>query len=115
VRGNCAQTMLIWPGIRLVGAIPTERKGIRNGCLYTVLEVTDETVLIQELPGIVFTHEQVKMWLRLSFVQTYAAVQGTEFDAQLRLHDTGHTFFTKRHLFVGLSRAKAAANVSVVD
>ena len=119
LRGNSAQTMLIWPGIQLLGAVPTERRGIRNGCLYTVAEVSGEdgTVRIQELEGTnaTFTFDQVKSWLRLSYAQTYASVQGTEFSAQLRLHDVGHRYFTRRHLFVGLSRARAAKDVSVVD
>ena len=115
LRGNSAQTMLIWPGIELLGAVPTERKGIRNGCLYTVAEIGEETVSLQELPGVTLTFEQVKLWLRLSYAQTYASVQGSEFTAQLRLHDTTHHFFTLRHLFVGLSRARAAQDVSVVD
>ena len=83
--------------------------------MYTLSEVTDKIVRVEELPDTEFTHDQVKMWLRLSFAQTYASIQGTEFDTHLRLHDTGHTYFTKRHLFVGLSRAKMAAHVSVVD
>lgn len=115
LRGNAAQTMLIWPGIQLLGAVPTERKGIRNGCLYTVATVEPDAVTLQELPGLTLTFEQVKSWLRLSYAQTYASVQGTEFTAQLRLHDTKHRFFTRRHLFVGLSRARAAKDVSVVD
>jgi hypothetical protein len=114
LRGNSAQTMLIWPGIQLLGAVPTERRGIRNGCLYTVTEVTEDSVRLQELDG-TYSFEQVKSWLRLSYAQTYASVQGTEFDAQLRLHDTNHRFFTRRHLFVGLSRARAAQDVSVVE
>jgi hypothetical protein len=72
-------------------------------------------VHIQELPGITLTFEQVKSWLRLSYAQTYASVQGSEFTAQLRLHDTTHHFFSPRHLFVGLSRARAAKGVSVVN
>ena len=106
--------MLIWPGIELLGAVPTERRGIRNGCLYTVTEVSDDAVRLQELDG-VFTFEQVKAWLRLSYAQTYASVQGPELTAQVRLHDTGHHFFTRRHLFVGLSRCRAARAVSVVE
>jgi len=114
-RGNAAQTMLIWPGIELLGAVPTERKGIRSGCLYTVVSVEEGTVTLQELPGLTLTYEQVKAWLRLSYAQTYASVQGTEFTAQLRLWDSRHRFFTRRHLFVGLSHARAAQDVSVVD
>ena len=108
LRGNSAHTTLIWPGIELLGAVPTERKGIRNGCLYTVTSVEPDAVTLQELPGLTLTFEQVKSWLRLSYAQTYASVQGTEFTSQLRLHDTKHRFFTRRHLFVGLSRARAA-------
>ena len=115
LRGNSAQTMLIWPGIQLLGAVPTERKGIRNGCLYTVSAIDVETVCLQELPGVTLTFEQVKTWLRLSYAQTYASVQGSEFTAQLRLHDTTNYFFSLKHLFVGLSRARAAKDVSVVD
>jgi hypothetical protein len=114
LRGNSAQTMLIWPGIELLGAVPTERRGIRNGCLYTVAEVSEDAVKLQELEG-TFTFEQVKAWLRLSYAQTYASVQGSEFTAQVRLWDTGHRFFTRRHLFVGLSRARAAKDVSVME
>ena len=49
----------------------------------------------------------------LSYAQTYASCQGTEFDGTLRLHDTSHKFFTPRHLFVGLSRAKSCFAVDV--
>jgi len=115
-RGNSGQTMLIWPGIQLLGSVPTEKKGIRNGCLYTVKSIDKEAEVLQLLENLEkLTFEQVKAWLRLSFAQTYASVQGTEFDTELRLHDTGHAHFSMRHLFVGLSRAKSAAKVSVVD
>lgn len=114
--GNCPQSILIWPGIQLLGAVPTERRGIRNSCLYEIAEVNtaDDTVRLVE-PNITLTFEQVLSWLRLAYAQTYASVQGTEFDCALRLHDASHCFFTRRHLFVGLSRAKCAATVSVVD
>ncbi len=70
---------------------------------------------IQELAGVPLTFDQVQTWLRLSHAQPYASVQGSEFAAQLRLHDTTHHFLIIRHLFVGLSRARAAKDVSVVD
>ncbi len=70
---------------------------------------------IQELATTTLTIDQVKSWLHLSYAQTYASAQGSEFTAQFRLHHTTHHLFTKRHLFVGLSRARAARDVSVVD
>ena len=51
----------------------------------------------------------------LSFAQTYASCQGTDFEGKLRLHDTTHKFFTRRHLFVGLSRATESGAVDVRD
>jgi hypothetical protein len=57
--------------------------------------------------------DQAKTRLRLSYAQTYASCPGTEFGGSLRLWDCGHQFFTKWHLFVGLSRATADAQVSL--
>jgi hypothetical protein len=47
--------------------------------------------------------------------QTYASCKGTEFSGSLRLWDCTHKFFTRRHLFVGLSRARQEAEVSLRD
>ncbi len=63
----------------------------------------------------VFTYDQVKLWLRLSYAQTYASCQGNEFEGALRLWDVTHRFFTRRHLFVGLSRAKLGSAVGLKD
>ena len=105
--GNSAQTMLIWPSLTLIGCLSAEKKGVRNGCLYTVASVRDDEAS--------FTYDQVKQWLRLSYAQTYASCQGTEFEGPLRLWDVGHKYFTRRHLFVGLSRSKNAAFIGLKD
>lgn len=113
-RGNAAQTMLIWPGIQLMGSVPSEKRGVRNGCIYTVEAIGEDSVKLAELEA-PLTFLQAKQWLRLSYAQTYASVQGTEFEGAVRLHDVGHKHFTLRHLFVGLSRAKDVKLVSVVE
>jgi hypothetical protein len=59
--------------------------------------------------------EQAKLLLRLSYAQTLASCQGTEFGGSLRLWDCAHPLFTRRHLFVGLSRARQDAQVSLRD
>ena len=81
-RGNGAQTMLLWPGLQLIGSVSAEKKGIRNWCLYTVASVGDETVRLEGLEAS-FTYDQVKLWLRLSYAQTYASCYGTEFSGPL--------------------------------
>jgi hypothetical protein len=112
--GNSAQTMLIWPSLQLIGCVSAEKKGIRNGCLYTVASVGDDTVRFENVEAS-FTYEQVKQWLRLSYAQTYASCQGTEFEGPLCLWDVGHKYYTRRHLFVGLSRSKSAAFIGLKD
>ena len=104
--------MWIWPGIELYACVPTERKGLRNQVLYTVEAIDDEQIRLT--CGICLSYEDMKKYMRLSFAQTYASCQGTEFEGTLRLHDTGNRHFTKRHLFVGLSRGKKATEISVV-
>ena len=112
--GNSAQAMLIWPSLQLIGCVSAEKKGIRNGCLYTVVSARDDTVRFEGVDAS-FTYDQVKQWLRLSYAQTYASCQGTEFEGPLSLWDVGHKYFTRRHLFVGLSRSKSAAFIGLKD
>ncbi len=69
---NSAQTMLVWPSLVLVGCVSAEKKGIRNGCLYTVASVADGVVRLEGLEAS-FTYEQCVQWLRLSYAQTYAS------------------------------------------
>ena len=110
--GNGAQTMLLYPGLELLGSVSAEKKGVRNGCLYTVASVGDDKVRLAGLEA-TFSYEQVKLWLRLSYAQTYASCQGTEFTESLCLWDVHHKHFSTRHLFVGLSRAAQGAFISL--
>eukprot|EP00969_Alexandrium_andersonii_P101841 4494780-Alexandrium_andersonii.AAC.1 len=80
--------MLLWPGIELLGCCQAEKKGVRNGVLYAVERLDAEQVHL--VGGIALAYEQVKAWLRLSYAQTYASCQGSEFEGPLRLHDTTH-------------------------
>jgi hypothetical protein len=112
-KGNAAQSMLLWPGIQVFGCVAVERK-VRNGGLCTVesIDVAAETLRLEGVDT-ELTFDQAKGWLRLSYAQTYASCQGTQFGGSLRLWDTAHTHFSRRHLFVGLSRAKQDAQVSL--
>ena len=64
--------------------------------------IGNDTVLLARLSAS-FTCDHVKLWLRLSYAQTYASCQGTEFSGPLRLWDVSNKFFSRRHLFVGLA------------
>ena len=88
---------------------------MRNGCLYTVESVDAEaqTMVVDGVGSLTF--DQAKAWLRLSHAQTYASCQGTEFADSLCLWDCAHKHFTRKHLCVGLSRARVNAIVSLRD
>jgi hypothetical protein len=105
--------MLLWPGIQLFGC--TTAASVRNGCLYTV-ESVDAQAQTLSLEGVgTITFEQAKVHLRLSYAQTYASCQGTEFAESLCLWDCAHKHFSRRHLFVALSRARQNVAVSLRD
>jgi len=110
LRGNAQQSMLLWPGLQLLGC----GGAARNQVLYTIQKIGEEELWLEGLEK-PLSFAQVKSSLRLSFAQTYASVQGTEYSEPLRLHDCAHKFFTRKHLFVGLSRSRSGALVSLVD
>jgi len=104
-----AQNMFIWEGIELLGCTQSTKKGVRNNVVYRVVGIDDDVRVVKKESSelITLSYAQVAALLRLSYAQTYASCQGAEFDDSLRLHDTSSRHFTKRHLFVALSRSKA--------
>jgi hypothetical protein len=108
---NEAQDMWLWPGLRMLGCCHAERDGLRNGVTYVLEAVDPEGVVIAGDKRVDMA--VVKRHLRLAHCQTYASCQGTEFTGTLRLWDANSPHFSRRHLYVGLSRARAADAVAV--
>ena len=108
--GALTQSMWLWLGIKLLGAA-TEGEKVRN---QVTIRSLDNGVVVFTC-GLSLPRDKVADLFVLSYAQTYASCQGTEFDGMLRLHDTTHKFFTRRHLFVGPSRAKSCFSVDVVE
>ncbi|MEY2711040.1 MAG: hypothetical protein RL487_823 [Actinomycetota bacterium] len=106
---NEPQDMYLWPGLLLVGCL---RSGpVQNGCFYEVEAVDKTHVALKDGPTL--THAAAARHLRLTYALTYAAVQGLTLDGRVRLWDTRSPHFTRRHLFVAMSRATAAANLEI--
>ena len=81
-----------------------------------MLGLDEETLVVCNETGrerIELTHAQAAAWLRLPFAQTYASCQGSEFEGSLRLWDTDSRHFTRRRLFVAVSRAKEGCAIRV--
>jgi hypothetical protein len=112
LRGNAQQCMLLWVGLQLLGCGGC----VKNQVLYTIKEISEEKeeLWLEGLPK-PLSFAQVRGSLRLSFAQTFASVQGTQYEEKLRLHDCKTKFFTRKMLFVGLSRSRSGALVSVAD
>ena len=112
-----AQNMFIWPGLTLLGCVQASKRSVRNNVLYRVVAIAEDTVTLQPVEGEAQAFElsisQTSEWLRLPFAQTFASCQGGEFTAPLRIHDTTNVHFTRRHLFVAMSRAKECANLAI--
>ena len=112
-RQNHPQSMHIYPGQELIGCCA--RKGIlHNGGRYFVVSVEGFVKLSCEGGEISLTPAEVVRDLRLSHAMTYHSSQGSTLKGRIRLWDADHPRFTRRHLYVGISRATSAALVEVV-
>ena len=100
-----------FPGFELLGCLPLGKQGVRNGVLYKIESITDDTVHFEGQVSL--SKEDTVQIMRLSHAMTYASVQGKETDGSLALFDCNSPHFTHKHLYVALSRAKRADYVRV--
>jgi hypothetical protein len=100
--------MWIWPGLVLFGS--SGGRKTRNGVSYVIESVGEDSLVAG---GIKLSFAQLAATMRLPWAQTFASCQGTEFEGSLAIHDTENPHFSRRHLFVALSRAKRAQDVCV--
>ena len=94
----------VFVGAKLIGN--TTSKSIIHGAFYVVLSWNATHVQLRDSE----TEEEAEVTIsqmkcfRLGWAITYAAVQGRTLRDSTRLFDTGHKFFTARHLAMGLGR-----------
>ena len=97
---NMPQTMRVWPGLKLIGAVH-------------VTEVGPEKIVLDG--GESFTHAALLKHTRLCHAITYyASCQGLTLEGRVFLCDTESPHFTLRHLYVGTSRATSSELLSVL-
>ncbi len=89
-----------WPGAVLVGAGGPCRQGI----FYTIASI-DEHIVLES--GERLTHEAAGRSLRLCHALVYASVQGLTLPDTVRLLETEHQHFTKKHLYRCVARNKS--------
>jgi hypothetical protein len=107
------QDMWLFPGQQLIGCQRFVCAGgvLLNGCFYEVEAVESDIVKLKG--GLSLARAQVPRYLRLTHALTMASCQGLTLQGRVRLHDLDSTHFTRRHLFVALSRATAFELVEV--
>jgi hypothetical protein len=109
---NLPQDLYCWEGQELVGYSAK----VRRGLLYTVKQATSQHIVVSDAAGekdIKLSHKHAVQMLRPSYSLTYAGVQGLTLQGRVRL-ETGSRNLHIKHLYVGASRATAAALLEVV-
>ena len=61
-----------------------------------------------------WTPEQVAATFRLGFSRTYHSSQGATCRGKVIMFETHHSFFTRRHLLVGMSRGESLESLAFV-
>ena len=108
--------MYLYPGLLLIGHLQEKKNGVINGGFYRVVTASlTECVVACEATGktLQLATSFVAQHLRLAFAITQASAQGSTLKGRIRIYSR-HARFTRRHLFVCLSRATAAELVEVV-
>jgi len=100
------QDMWIYPGQTLI-ANCQKSSNLRNGVSYNVVSIGEKIILDN---GVVLNQVECSKILRLGHAQTYASCQGAEFESA-RLWDCDSIYFTWKHLYVGMSRAKTIVEI----
>ena len=100
--------MWIWVGLVLFGS--SGGRKTRNGLAYEVESIGEDFLVAG---GVKLPFANLAATMRLPWSQTMASCQGSEFEGTLAIHDTDNPHFSRRHLFVALSRAKNAADLHV--
>jgi len=100
--------MWVWPGLVLFGS--SGGRKTRYGLAYEVESIGEDSLVAG---GVKLPFANLAATMRLPRANTYASCQGTEYPDTLAINDTDNPHFSRRHLFVALSRAKEACNVCV--
>jgi hypothetical protein len=104
--GNLPQDMWVYPGQQLIGFGGPCKKG-----LFYFVQSAGETIKLTD--GTELSHDQAVRCLRLSHALTFACIQGLTLEGVVELQ-CDSVNFTKKNLYVGISRATSHLLVQVV-
>ena len=68
---NAPQEMFIWKGLELLGCVPIEKHSVRNGVLYKIKSINEDTVHFEG--GISLSKEDTIQMMRLPHCMSYAS------------------------------------------
>ena len=105
---NTAQAFDLFEGTRLIGA-NGDTKNVVNGSFLIVEEVRAEDCDVRDEhdgAAFVLTYQQLAQSTRLAWAITVLASQSREFDSRVCLWDLGSLHYSKRSLYVAMTRVK---------
>lgn len=111
---NRTQGLLMFPG-KLMIAIATA-KTVYNSQLLRCTKVSGSCCAFEDYETgaqLSLPNQSVQRFLRNARAMTYASVQGRGFD-EVKIH-TASAKFTKRHLFMALSRARSSQRLWIME
>lgn len=118
-KDEASQDMRLWPGLVLQASV-TDRKHLKNGLLYAIVSVDDETCSLSRvtdetcsLAMFQLPTQNVPGLMRLTYAITYDSSQSRTLYGTVRLAQTDHSKMTLRKLIVGLGRAPEGKMVEV--
>ena len=103
-------------GTKLCGSCTSGK--VYNGARYSVTSIGGDKITLQDditRECFELTPEAVSKSCILSHALTFNKVQGCTETGSIMLHQTSHQFFTKSHLYVGLSRAVDGSRVHLAS
>ena len=122
-----AQAMYVWPGLILQSCCSEKQSNkkfhydLKNGLFYKIKKFDKETMTFIKLDKdmndtiIEFSIpiDEVPAKLLLCYAYTYHKSQARTIKGTIRLAQTDHTYFSLRHLIVGLGRSPLGQDVQV--
>jgi hypothetical protein len=113
--GAESQEYDLFIGTRLIGS-NSERPGIVNGALLTVVRIGAECELVDDETGerVIIPLKRLNFHTRLRHALTLASCQGRTLQGRVRLWDCDSVHFSPAHIYVAASRATSPELFEVV-
>ena len=110
-----AQSMLLWPGLKLVAGLTNRKHGLKNALGWVIQEVdyTRCTVLDNNQRSITIPTIEIAGLFRVTHARTIDSSQSMTLQGRVLVVESDHPHFSLRRLIVALGRVPRADMIHV--